>query len=315
MKILFYLKTIYDLKKKNKIGGIEILNLELYNFLKTKFKVSISNKLNNRHKKILWDIIISSNYAQIFDIYKSKRNILWLHNKLQIEKAFRKKQLLSILKNKIDIVFVSKYLENLTSKLYFFNKRYIIPNFITNIFVKKKIKLHKNYKPIFVWTVQRDRGLKELIHIWEHEIIKKYPLAELHVFSVSGYSNKLNNIFFHGRVDRLTLIKYYEKAKAMICLGYDETFCLNAVESFSQGLPIISFGKTALTDIVINNINGHIANDFTDLKNLIFKYINLKGNKYEKLRLSSFNYSKKFYPNKIFNMWADLLKTNIAINK
>ncbi len=314
MKILFFLKTISSLKKKDKIGGIEILNLELYNFLKKKFKVSISNKPNNKHKKILWDIIISSNYAQIFDIYKSKRNILWLHNKLQIEKALRKKQFFSIIKNKIDIVFVSKYLENLTSKLYFFNKRYIIPNFITKIFLKKRIKLHKNYKPIFIWTVQRDRGLKELIDIWKNKIIKKYPLAELHIFSVNGCSEKLNNIFFHGRVDRLTLIKFYKKAKAMICLGYDETFCLNAVESFSQGLPIISFGKTALREIVINNINGHIVNDFSDLKNVIFKYINLNGYKYEKLRLSSFNYSKKFYPDKIFNMWIDLLKTNTTIN-
>ena len=314
MKILFFLKTISSLKKKDKIGGIEILNLELYNFLKKKFKVSISNKPNNKHKKISWDIIISSNYAQIFDIYKSKRNILWLHNKLQIEKALRKKQFFSIIKNKIDIVFVSKYLENLTSKLYFFNKRYIIPNFITKIFLRKRIKLHKNYKPIFIWTVQRDRGLKELIDIWKSIIIKKYPLAELHIFSVNGCSEKLNNIFFHGRVDRLTLIKFYKKAKAMICLGYDETFCLNAVESFSQGLPIISFGKTALREIVINNINGHIVNDFSDLKNVIFKYINLNGYKYEKLRLSSFNYSKKFYPDKIFNMWIDLLKTNTTIN-
>lgn len=314
MKILIYLKNFKYLNKIDKVGGIEILNYELFNFLKQKFQVTITNKFTTNNKKIIWDVIISSNEARIFNYIKSKRNILWLHNKLQIEKALRKKQFFSIIKNKIDIVFVSKYLENLTSKLYFFNKRYVIPNFITNIFLRKRIKLHKTYKPIFVWTVQRDRGLKELTDLWKNKIIKKYPLAELHIFSVNGCSEKLNNIFFHGRVDRLTLIKFYKKAKAMICLGYDETFCLNAVESFSQGLPIISFGKTALREIVINNVNGHIVNDFNDLKNVIFKYINLNDFKYEKLRLSSFNYSKKFYPDKIFNMWVDLLKTNTAIN-
>ena len=35
----------------------------------------------------------------------------------------------------------------------------------------------------------------------------------------------------------------------MICLGYDETFCLNAIESFACGLPIITFGHTAVAEI------------------------------------------------------------------
>ena len=36
--------------------------------------------------------IISSNSAKIFDIADSKKNILWLHNKLQLEKAIRKSE-------------------------------------------------------------------------------------------------------------------------------------------------------------------------------------------------------------------------------
>ena len=37
----------------------------------------------------------------------------------------------------------------------------------------------------------------------------------------------------------------------MICLGYDETFCLNAIEAMKMGLPVISLGKTALKDKII----------------------------------------------------------------
>ena len=45
----------------------------------------------------------------------------------------------------------------------------------------------------------------------------------------------------------------------MICLGYDETFCLNALEANSCGLPIITFAKTALKDYSIPNYNSIIV--------------------------------------------------------
>ena len=51
----------------------------------------------------------------------------------------------------------------------------------------------------------------------------------------------------------------------MICLGYDETFCLNALEANACGLPVITLGKTVLKDYVINNFNGYIVNNFSDI--------------------------------------------------
>ena len=52
----------------------------------------------------------------------------------------------------------------------------------------------------------------------------------------------------------------------MICLGYDETICLNALEANSCGLPVITFGKTALNEMIIDKKNGFIINDFDDLE-------------------------------------------------
>ena len=43
-----------------------------------------------------------------------------MHNTLAIEKALRKKKLLSIIKNKITAVFVSKYLQKKDVKFIFF---------------------------------------------------------------------------------------------------------------------------------------------------------------------------------------------------
>lgn len=137
MKILLFVNTVQDFKNSNNLGGIEILNYELFNYLKKKHDIILSNKISKKILNIYWDIIISSNDARIFNQVKTKRKILWLHNKLQLEKAFRKKQLFSLLFNNIEAIFVSKYLNENTSRLYNFSKRTVIPNFLPSIFEKK----------------------------------------------------------------------------------------------------------------------------------------------------------------------------------
>ena len=100
-------------RKKNRLGGIETLNYNFYERFKKKKNLIIEKKSNSS----LYDVIISSNDARIFNQSKSHKKILWLHNKLQLEKAFRKKQLFSLLFNNIEAVFVSKYLKKNTSRL------------------------------------------------------------------------------------------------------------------------------------------------------------------------------------------------------
>ena len=92
----------------------------------------------------------------------------------------------------------------------------------------------------------------------------------------------------------------------MICLGYDETFCLNALEANACGLPIITFGHTALKDFTFNNKNGYFVNNYDDLANKINDLCNSKINK--DIINDSYNYSKKFDIDKVVNKWINLLK-------
>ena len=184
MNILIYVQTNQNIKKNINLGGVEILNYNLYKFLKNKYNVVLTSKILNKFQKIKWDIVISSNNAKIFNIIQTKRKILWLHNKLQIEKAFRKKQLFPILLNKIEVVFVSKYLKTKTSKLFNFYKRIVISNFLPEIFVKKKKIILYPKKPIFVWSVQRDKGLNDILNLWMNNVHSKHPNAEFHIFSI-----------------------------------------------------------------------------------------------------------------------------------
>ena len=92
----------------------------------------------------------------------------------------------------------------------------------------------------------------------------------------------------------------------MICLGYDETFCLNALEANSCGLPILTLGKTSLKDLIINNKNGFFVDSFDALSNKILELSNSKINK--NIINYCYNYSKNFYLDKIISKWLQVIK-------
>ena len=188
-------------QKVKSLGGIETLNYNFFKRIKNKYK-NLKIELKNNSK--FYNVIISSNDARVFDKYKSQKNILWLHNKLQLEKAFRKKQLLSIIKNEITAVFVSKYLNDITSKFYNFKNRIVIPNFLDKKF--ENLKINSIRKPLIIWSVSREKGLKETILTWNNYIHKYHPRAEFHIFGIKRKNlNKYmkKNIYFHGRVSKI----------------------------------------------------------------------------------------------------------------
>ena len=333
MNILINCPLKFNLKsdKLGKFGGIESLNIALASKLANiNFNVTLSSlctkktnlkslinvpiktiKLNKDKWK--YDLVISSNDATIFKYFPDSKKILWLHNPLQIEKSIRKKQFVSLLKNKIKTVFVSSYLESITSKLFFFNKRIVIPNFLLPEFTNQKINYTR--KKIFVWSVQRNRGLEETINIWIDKISPYYKDAELHIFGSNKFKLDFNNqllkskkIFFRGRVNKQALKKVYKKSLAMICLGYDETFCLNALEANSCGLPVITFGKTALNDFVVNNHNGFIVKNYIDLSSLIIRMININKSNHIRLIKNTVSISHKYLLKKIINNWLKVIK-------
>lgn len=310
MKILLFVNTVQSFKNHNTLGGIEILNYELYKYLKKKHKIILSNILSKRILTMNWDIVISSNDSRIFNQVKTKRKILWLHNKLQLEKAFRKKQLFSLLFNNIEAIFVSKYLNENTPRLYNFSKRTVIPNFLPRIFEKNKFsKYKKNRKNLFVWSVQRKLGLDELINVWKKKIYTLNSDCELHIFGANYQNNKLikYNIFCHGKIPRQKLLNFYKKSIGMICLGYDETFCLNAIEAMKIGLPVISLGKTALKELIKDKINGYLIDNISDIDIPIKNLINLDS--YRRLSLSKYciNFASNYNSKIVFKDWEKLI--------
>ena len=258
-----------------------------------------------------YDVIIGSNYSRAFKFKKKSINVLWMHNELQIEKSLRKKQFLPIILHKPHVVFVSNYLKQLTSSFYPFKSKTIIPNGCSELFINNK--RNKDIKPIFIWTVKRDKGLLEIIDIWCRIIFKKLPHAELHVHGLNVPKEKYIiidydkiNIKFFGIVDREFLASKYKYSTAMLHPGYDETFCISALEALASGLPIITFNRSALAERVINNVNGYIIKTFEEMAE---KAIYLALNKFQLSKLSNnaIKCSKEFCWNNVALKWNKYL--------
>ena len=199
----------------------------------------------------------------------------------------------------------------MTSYLYLFKKRFVIHNFLLPNFNQTKVKY--NRKPIFVWSVQRDKGLNETINMWVNYIYKDYKNAKFYIYGINKLPKNLNkkylsskNIFFKGRVPKNNLKKIYSESMGMICLGYDETFCLNALEANSCGLPVITLGKSALKYYVINKDNGYVVKNIPEIGTKVKFLLNVKSRK--SIIQNSIAISKKFSLNIIIHSWLKLLK-------
>ena len=337
MKLLFINNSLINLNNKNinKVGGIEHCNIELAQSLsRLGQEVTLVSKIKNKQivnnitnlpfnyltsieNNNLYDIVVSSNYSQVFKFKQKSIKVLWMHNELQIEKSLRKKEFLPIILHRPHVVFVSNYLKQLTTSLYPFRSKTIIPNGCSELFLNNK--RNKNIKPIFIWTIKRDRGLDEIINIWCKIIFKKLPLAELHVHGLNDHKKQnINidydkfNIKFFGIVSRDFLANKYKYSTAMLHPGYDETFCISALEALASGLPVITFNRTALAERVINNVNGFIVATFEDMA---AKAIDLAVNKSQLSKLSNnaSKSSKKYCWNNVAHTWNKYLN-NLKLN-
>ena len=332
MKIILAINSFINFKSSgiNKLGGIEDSNLNLANnFLKLGVNVKIACKIKKKIKfgkltiiptnyllsknlSQFCDILICSNTNKYFNKQKKIIKILWLHNQLQIEKSIRKNELLSIFFNKPYCVFVSEYLKKITSSLYPFKSRLVIPNGCSGLFLNNKRK--KFVKPIFVWTIRRDKGLSEIINMWRFFVFKKEPSAELHIYGLTNnFSKKILEYYknigikFFGIVNKKILANKYSYSTAMIHPGYDETFCISALEAQASGLPILTFNRTALSERVVDGVNGYKVYSFEEMSKKVLELINNKS-LHKKLSNNSIKLSKKYSWEIIALSWYQYLK-------
>ena len=207
-----------------------------------------------------FDAVIANGDCNLFKYAISNNNILFSHSLQSLEKFIRKKQLLSYLKYKPKVCFLSQYHKKNRSKfLYFFghiNLRWAVDDIFLKTEVTNEIK---NNQAIFI--SRPDRNLELLLDIWKNNIIKKNDKLKL-LATENSYNFKDNSIIKRKLDNRIKLIKDLKSSRVCLIPGHKaELYCLVAEEAKELCVPIVTLGIGCLKERVEHGKTGYIANN------------------------------------------------------
>lgn len=165
-------------------------------------------------------------------------------------------------------------------------KIYLLPNTIC----LEKIKKFKNFKKkikdkIYILTVTRysktTKGLDLIPKI--AQILKKnnikyeWSLVGKDINKIrqfAGMDEHINNFKFFGNIINFNesifpnskLIKIYKKHHIYVSLSRIEAFPMTLMEALACELPVLSFNTRGGSEIVVNNFNGILVKEYSEIK-------------------------------------------------
>ena len=292
MKICFVdsTKLPYSFKdlKNEKIRGAEssLINLSkhlcemgnqvtVYNncdkeFSYTNYEWLNINRLNQNVSN--FDIVISNNDTKILSKFICKKKFVLSHSLLTIEKAIRKKQLISYFLNKPTYLLLGKYHKNKMSKIFSIYKSKIINYGVDETFYKTSLP-EQNDTDLSFFVSRQDRNLNILLDVWQNQVYPKRRKSKLFVTPIKEDLKKYN-IFNRKMVDRDELIKQLIISRMIIIPGHKaELFCIAALEASELCIPIVTMGIGSLSERVEHQVTGLISKNTTDFaKNILDMY-------------------------------------------
>lgn len=124
---------------------------------------------------------------------------------------------------------------------------------------------------LFSGRITPTKGVKEAVQV---AVQAKKRLLIAGSLSKSDYSYFDENvkpflddkILFLGMLEREQLIKYYQKATALLMpIQWEEPFGLSMAEANSCGTPIIAFRRGSIPEVIQDGKNGYIVNNTAEM--------------------------------------------------
>ncbi|MHA1251159.1 MAG: glycosyltransferase family 4 protein [Candidatus Helarchaeota archaeon] len=263
--------------------------------------------------------IFTSHGDNWFEIYQLKKYC----RHLRVQKIFWSNYVDFIVRQNIKrtqkIITVCKSVKNNFLRYYNYKKEiFVIYNGVDTTHFKPNSK--KSDEILFVGKVNYMKGIDILIYAFKN-ILKKFPNLILRIIgngSIKYYAKlikKLNitkNIIMEGKINRTNLPKYYSKAKIFVLPSYIEAFPLVNLEALSCGTPVIASNIGGNPEIIKNNYNGLLLQNFS-VRELTEKILYLLENDKERRKLeynSRKSVEKKFNINRTSNEYLNLLYTH-----
>ena len=233
--------------------------------------------INNLSNIENFDVVIANGDCNLFKFANSKNNILFSHSLQSLEKFLRKKQLLSFIKYKPKVCFLSNYHKKNRSKLLYFFGHINLNWGVDNIFLETKIKNEVDNN-LAIFTSRQDRNLELLLSIWQNEIIKKNNKLKL-LATENNFNFNDKSIITRKLGDRLKLVEDLKNSRVCLIPGHKaELYCLAAEEAKALCIPIVTLGIGSLKERVQHEKTGYIANnneEFVHFTLRLFEDINV----------------------------------------
>ena len=260
---------INSLKRNNQKVIVTFQGIDIQKNKKIRYGYRFNSKYDKFLKKTLKNIdiffAISKNIKKdLISLKVKKSKIFDIPNAVNIEKfrKFSKKK-----SNTLNLITVARYAKK--------KKGYDIVPKVAKILLKNKIN--------FKWTI-----VGHNIHKIKNESFVKKNIKYFNL--VSNIENIDEDYFPNSK-----LIKLYQSSDLYLNLSRIESFGITFIEALASKLPIITFDTKGANEIVKNNYNGAIINNFNN-KNYVQKIIFFNKNKifFNKIKLNSTRSIKKY---------------------
>jgi len=190
--------------------------------------------------------------------------------------------------------------------------------------LKKKLGIEKDdFILLFVGRLAEEKNIVYLIETLR-DIIRKETVRKKVKFLIIGdgpdieaYRNLVKkyqmeeNIILYGRVPWEEIPNYYQLANIFVTASKSETQGLTVIEAMAAGLTPVAIDDEAFNTVIKDGENGRLFRTKKELREIV-EECRKNPIKLEKLsqhaRLSSENYSSKYYAKSILQVYEDAIK-------
>jgi len=226
----------------------------------------------------------------------------FLLNKIANKNLILKKE--NFINKKLTFLVPNKNLKNdLISSSIFNSKKHKILDFNLSLDLKKyKQKMTKTKKKnkiliTFRSSLNPRKGNQLFIKALEYVCTKDRTIYKKIYFNILGDSSilkfldrkKISYNFYPSINNEKKLIKFYQKSDFFINQSIQDAGPAMVSEALSCGIPVLSFPIGISKDVIKNNFNGYLLNDFSITKfgDKIIKISNIKKQLLKKMKTNS----------------------------
>ena len=177
---------------------------------------------------------------------------------------------------------------------------------------------------LYVGRLGEEKNVDFLIDNQEYFVKKNKCVKLLIVGSGPDYdkfkekSKKLkDNIIFTGAVPYDKIEYYYNLGDIFVTASTTETQGLTVIEAMSASIPVVAIKDESFKNTIVHELNGYLflnKREYRKYIDLLIEDDNLRRKVGEQARISTIEYSSKYYAERVLDVYKHTIKENKKIS-